>query len=86
MNSDKGPVVGAFIDGVLNVIYGMSGLLIVSRIVMGGYAYMNARGNPQEVKLAKKKIWHAVEGLLIIFCAFIFAQLVGGDILTRFLY
>lgn len=86
VDSEKGPVIGNFIDNTLNFIYALSGFLIILRLTLAGFDYMNSKGNPQQTKKAKDKIWHAVEGLLIIFGAFLFAQLVGGDILTKYIY
>lgn len=85
VDSQKTPL-GSFIDQLLYFIYSLSGSLILLRLVIAGYEYMSAKGNPQLVKQAKNKIWHAAEGLLIIIGAFLFAQIIGGDIVTNYLY
>ncbi len=86
VDSEKGPVLGSFIDNILTFIYSISGILIMLRIILAGYEYMTSQGNPQLVKVAKDKIWHAVQGLLIVFSAFLFAKLIGGDLLINYLY
>jgi type IV secretory pathway VirB2 component (pilin) len=62
---------GEFLDMILNVFYGLIGAITIVRIVYGGYRYMQASGNPQEAKAAKRVVLHALYGLVLVFTAYI---------------
>lgn len=61
----------AVITIILNSIIGVSGLVAVIYIIIGGINYMTSAGDSTKVEKAKKTILYAVIGLAI--CALAFA-------------
>lgn len=54
------------LDGILDVITPLGGLLVVGMIVMGGYMYMVAAGDPQKTQTAQGTITWAIIGLVFL--------------------
>lgn len=65
---DQLPIV---IKNILIAIIGISGLIAVIFIIIGGVQYMSSSGDPAKVKKAKDTILYALIGLAI--CALAFA-------------
>ena len=61
---------------IINTFLSLFGILFLVLMVYGGYLWMNARGNEQQVEKAKSLITAAVIGLVIA---------LGGYIITRFI-
>lgn len=59
-----------YIGRVLQVIFGLLGVIVVLLIIYGGFIWMTAGGDPDKVNKAKKIIYNAIIGLVIIFAAF----------------
>ncbi|MDO4747284.1 MAG: pilin [Candidatus Saccharibacteria bacterium] len=66
-SSDRLPGVVVFI---LNAIIGISGLVAVVFVVIGGVSYMTSSGESAKVEKAKKTIISAVIGMIICVLAF----------------
>ncbi len=58
------------IINILNAIIGVSGLIAVIFIVIGGVQYMISSGDPGKIKKAKDTILYAIIGLIICVLAF----------------
>ena len=67
-NSDKLPTI---VVNILNVVIGISSLVAVVFIIIGGLNFMTASGDPGKVKKAKDTILYACIGLVV--CALAFA-------------
>ena len=65
-NATVGEVVAAVIKGFLALI----GVIFVILIILGGYKWMMARGNEEQVKEAKDTIQKAIIGLIISIAAY----------------
>jgi len=65
----------SYIALALNAIYYIIGFVTILRIVMGGYRYMQASGNPGEAEEAKHMIRHAVSGLVLVFSAYLITNI-----------
>ncbi len=62
------PVVATNTDqltGVLAIVFGIAAAIAVLMIVIAGFRFVTAQGNPQEVSKAKSTIAYAVIGLLV---------------------
>ncbi|MFA6227560.1 MAG: pilin [Patescibacteria group bacterium] len=59
-----------YIGRVLQVIFGLLGVIVLLLIIYGGFIWMTAGGDPDKVNKAKKIIYNAIIGLIIIFAAF----------------
>jgi len=61
---------------LINAALGLLGLVAVVIILIGGFKWMTAMGNDDNVKKAKALILQGVIGLIIIICAYAIAQFV----------
>ena len=58
------------VGAVLNIIYGVIGIIAVVMIIIGGIHYATSQGDPGRVKKAKDTILYAIIGLVIVLAAF----------------
>lgn len=65
-------VVGSVISAFLSLF----GVLFLALMVYGGYLWMNARGNDQQVERAKSLITQAVIGLVVVMSAYVLTRFV----------
>ncbi|MBX4205165.1 MAG: hypothetical protein KW788_03205 [Candidatus Doudnabacteria bacterium] len=56
---------------VINYLIGSATLLTIGYTLYGGVRMILARGNPQGVETAKKIMFYAIEGLLIVLLAYL---------------
>lgn len=71
-NSDSGvadPAQGALAD-VLHIVFGLSASIALLIIVISGFRYILAAGDPGKTAQAKKAILYAVIGLIVSMAAF----------------
>jgi hypothetical protein len=54
-----------------------AGIYAVINIILAGYAYLSASGDPKRISDATAKIWHSVLGFVIAAGAFVLAGLLG---------
>lgn len=59
------PTVSQYLGSVINVLLSFLGVIFTSLVVYGGYRWLTARGNEQQVEQAKGIIRHAIIGLFI---------------------
>jgi len=74
--SDLPTLVGNIINGFLMVL----GILLTLIIIRGGYMYMTAGGNTDQVDKAKKWIVNGVIGLVLILLAFAISTFVLNNL------
>lgn len=58
------------ISAVLSVVFAVSGSLSLLMVVIGGFRYITAQGNPNDVARARDTILYSIIGLLISLAAF----------------
>lgn len=75
--SDKGSGLFTLISNLLKFAGVIAGLFFIVQIIMAGFSYMAANGDPKKVDLAWAKIWQSLIGLLIVGSAFVLASVVG---------
>ena len=75
--SDKGSGLFTFISNLLKFAGVIAGLFFVVQIIMAGFGYIGANGDPKKTELAWAKIWQSIIGLLIVGSAFIITSVVG---------
>ncbi|MFA6227559.1 MAG: lamin tail domain-containing protein, partial [Patescibacteria group bacterium] len=61
---------GMIIGRILQILFGLLGVVVVLLIIYGGFTWMTAGGDPDKVNKAKRTIYNAIIGLVIIFSAF----------------
>lgn len=79
-----------FISNVFKLIAVIGGIFLIFQIIMAGFAYISASGDPKKTEAAWAKIWQSILGLLIIASAFIIAgvveRLTGLSIINPVIY
>lgn len=76
-STDGGQGLFILISNILKLAGIVAGLFFVVQIIMAGFSYIGANGDPKKVDLAWAKIWQSIIGLLIVGSAFIIASVVG---------
>jgi len=68
----------------------IAGIFFVVQIILAGFAYLSASGDPKKTTDAWNKIWQSIIGLVIVSSAFILAAVIGRfvgiDILNFSIY
>lgn len=66
---------------LINVIFGILGILLTAYLVYGGFLWMTAAGNQEEVKKAKTIITNSIIAIVIVLAAFAIARFVIQGVL-----
>lgn len=64
------------VAGIINVSLGLLGIVFVVLLVYAGFLWMTANGNEDNIAKAKKTIFAAILGLVLILSAFAITQFV----------
>lgn len=65
---------------MINVVIGVLGVAAVVNIVISGYRYVAARGNPDDVAKARNGIIFSVVGLIVALLAFAIVNFISSSI------
>ncbi len=57
------------LDNVFNYVFPFAGLICVIFIIIGGYMWMSAAGDPSRVKTAQNTLTWAIIGLIVVLLA-----------------
>jgi len=68
--------VRATIATIINVALGILGIVALIIILIGGFKWMTAGGNEENVEAGKKAIGQGIVGLIVIFVAFAITKFV----------
>lgn len=63
-------------SGIINMALGLLGVMVLFLFLYGGFIWMNARGNEEDVTKAKKIITSALIGLVIVLSSYGIARFV----------
>jgi amino acid transporter len=66
---------------VVNTLIGMAGLVAIFFIVWGGAQMLLSAGNMEKVQDAKRTIWNAILGLVLVLMSYLIISFVVGLIL-----
>lgn len=66
-----------FLNALLKLVIIVAGLYALLNLILAGYQFMSAGGNPEGVQKAWAKIWQSLVGLLIIASAFVLIAIFG---------
>ena len=75
-NSDLSVTIGTIVGAVLAFV----GVIFLILMIYGGFLWMTAGGNEQQVDKAKNLITAAIIGLIIIFAAYAITAYIGGEL------
>jgi hypothetical protein len=70
------------IGRIINVALGLLGMVILVLIIYGGFLWMTAAGNDDQVTKAKKIMTNAVIGLVIVMASYAIANFVFNAVIT----
>lgn len=67
----------AFFNNILRLMIAVAGIYGFLNLVIAGYGFMSAGGDPKAVGRSWAKIWQSLIGLLIIVGSFVLAAIFG---------
>lgn len=70
----------ATLNGLLEIVYIVAGLVAVISIVMGGFWYVTSNGEPEKIKRGKNAIIYASVGLVFVMMAWVITGFVSSRI------
>jgi len=78
-NNPGGAVPGLipFLNALIQLLIVLAGLYTLFNLIMAGYGFMSAGGDPKGIEKAWAKIWQSLLGLLIIAASFLLAAIFG---------
>lgn len=65
------------LNNILRLVFIAAGLFAMIQVILAGFDFISAGGNPESVSKAWSKIWQALVGLMIIVISFLAAMLFG---------
>ena len=66
-----------FINSILRLVFVVAGLWGFFNLILAGFGFLSAGGDPKNVEKAWTKIWQSLLGLLIIVASFLLAAVIG---------
>jgi len=69
--------IGLFLSNILRLLFVAAGIYAFFNLVIAGFKYMGAAGDPKVLNAAWAKIWQSLIGLVIIVGSFALAALFG---------
>lgn len=66
-----------FISNILKTVTVIAAVWSLINIILAGFQFVTAAGNPEEIKKATPKIWNSIIGLLIIVASYVIAAIIG---------
>ena len=66
------------IGTVINIILGLVGVIFMGLVIYGGFTWMTAQGNEENVKKANKILFAALFGLIVTLAAYVISYFLIG--------
>lgn len=66
-----------FLNNILRLLIVIAGLYVLLNLILAGFSFISAGGDPKNVEKAWAKIWQSLVGLLIIAGSFVLAAIFG---------
>ncbi len=73
----QGGIVFIFLNNILKLLGFIAGIYALFQIIIAGYTYISAAGDPKKNEQAWAMIWQSLLGLLVVAAAFTVAAVVG---------
>jgi hypothetical protein len=88
--SNNGSGLFTLLSNILKLAGVIAGLFFIVQIIMAGYGYISANGDPKKTEAAWAQIYQSAIGLAIVASAFVLASVIGKvfgiDILNPVIY
>jgi len=75
--SDGGSGLFSLLSNIFKLAGAIAGIFFVVQIILAGYGFLSASGDPKKAEAAFTKIWQSLIGLLIVSGAFVLASFIG---------
>ncbi|MFA5532110.1 MAG: hypothetical protein WDA13_00735 [Candidatus Shapirobacteria bacterium] len=75
--SNNGSGLFTLLSNILKLAGVIAGLFFIVQIIMAGYGYISANGDPKKTEAAWAKIYQSAIGLAIVASAFVLASVIG---------
>jgi len=84
---DKGGIAGATSIGkvitiVLKILLTLAGVVAVVFVIYAGYSYITSGGNEEQATKAKKVLFNAILGLILIILSFVIISVITNTLTT----
>lgn len=66
---------------LIDIGLAIAGLVAVIFLIVGGFRYVTAQGNEEQVESAKKTLTHAILGIVIIILAFVIVRVIANALI-----
>ena len=76
-SAENGDGIFILLSNVFKLAGAAAGIFFVVQIILAGYAYLSASGDPKKAEAAFNKIWQSLIGLLIVSGAFVLTSFIG---------
>lgn len=80
VGNDSGKFISSRLGILIGAILSFIGVIFMGLIIFGGFKWMLARGNEQEVEKARDLIMQAIVGLIIVLSAYAITAFVGEQL------
>jgi hypothetical protein len=89
--SEGGSGLFALLSNLFKLVGAVAGIFFVVQIILAGFGYLSASGDPKKTEAAFATIWQSLIGLTIVAVAFVLATFIGkilgiDNILTPTIY
>ncbi len=64
-------------ENVVTSILGFAGIILFIMLIIGGFKYMTAGGEPPKIEAARKTLTYAILGIVFIALAFLILRFIG---------
>lgn len=85
---EPGQGIFTFLSVFISLATIIAGIYLIIQLILAGYMYMSANGDPKKIDIAGNKIWQSMVGLVIVAgavtLASVIARLVGIQSLFEF--
>jgi len=61
---------------VISIAFALAGIVAVIYLIIGGFNYVTAGGNPEQIEMAKTTIVNAIIGLVVILVSYLIVQFI----------
>lgn len=67
---------GAF-ENIITVALGLAGLVVFLMLIVGGFRYITAGGDPKKVEGARRTLTYAIGGMVLVALAYLFLRFIA---------
>ena len=76
---------GGFVQQLIEIALLVVGSLAVLSLIIGGFRYVTAYGNEEQLESAKRIVKNSIVGLLIVILSFVMVRVIANFLITGFI-